>query len=78
MSPRRETHPGLIGWAERARLESRHPPLLRLFRDLPSSRQEEASLAGIGRTISDGKSFFFGEFQAPTREELDTLAQGIR
>lgn len=75
MSPRRETHPGLIGWAERARPESRHPPFLRLFRDQPSPRQEEASLAGIGRTLADGKSFFFGEFQSPTQEELDTLAR---
>jgi magnesium transporter len=76
--PSRETHAGLIGWEERARPENRHPPRQILFTDFPPTRREDVPLAGLGRLLADGKSFFFGEFQSPTSEELDLLASELR
>lgn len=78
MPPSRETHTGLVGWEERARPEKRHAPRQILFTDNPPSRKEGVPLAGLGRLLADGKSFFFGEFQAPTAEELDRLASELR
>lgn len=77
MAPR-ESHPGLVGWEERARPEIRHPPRLLLFQDGPVSRREDVPLAGISAVLADGKSFFFGDFQAPTAEELDLLRRELR
>jgi len=49
-----------------------------LFRAGPPAQHESVALAGIGATLADGKSFFFGDFQAPISEELDALAEELK
>jgi magnesium transporter len=72
--PPRETHAALIGWEERARPATRHAPRRILFTDSPPARREDVPLEGLGRVLSGGKSFFFGDFQSPTAAELEALA----
>jgi magnesium transporter len=73
---RRDSHPGNIGWAKRARPEKRHPPRLALFEPGAGPRTDGVALPGIRSRLS-GKSFLFGDFQAPTDEELASLQREL-
>jgi len=77
VAPPRETHTGLIGWEQRAKPSVRHEPHRILFSDQPARRQEDVPIQGVGRLLADGKSFFFGDFQAPTAEELRALGDEL-
>jgi magnesium transporter len=72
----RDSHPGNIGWAVRARPEKRHPPRLAIFEPGAGPRTDGVQLAGV-RSKLGPKSFLFGDFQAPTDEELAGLQKEL-
>jgi len=77
VTARGEAHPGTIGWEERAHPATRHPPRLVIFDDGAGGRTEDVPLEGVGSRVATGKSFLFGDFQAPTDAELATLAREL-
>jgi magnesium transporter len=72
----RDSHPGNIGWSERARPAKRHPPVLTLFEPGAGPRNDGIELAGVKARLGP-KSFLFGDFQAPTDAELASLEREL-
>ncbi|MDQ6892943.1 MAG: magnesium transporter CorA family protein [Acidobacteriota bacterium] len=76
MARTRDSHPGNIGWAERARPDTRHPPVLTLFEPGAGPRTDGVELAGVKSRLG-AKSFLFGDFQSPTDSELASLQREL-
>jgi len=72
----RDSHPGNIGWSERARPAKRHPPVLTLFEPGTGPRTDGVELAGVKSRLG-AKSFLFGDFQSPTDAELASLQREL-
>ncbi|MFN2386325.1 MAG: magnesium transporter CorA family protein [Thermoanaerobaculia bacterium] len=68
----RELDPGEMGVAERVKPAERHPPVTVVFENGGVWR-ERVPIPGVAKLLGDGDRFFFGNFQAPTPEELEGL-----
>ncbi len=70
----RDVHPGELGVADRTKPSRRHPPRTVLF-DSQGACRERLPVRGVAEALKVGGGFFFGDFQAPTKEELEALRQ---
>lgn len=68
----REVHPGEVGVTDRVKPSQRHPPITVLFENGVKWR-ERVPVPGVAALLSEGERFFFGNFQAPTPDELEKL-----
>jgi len=68
----REVHPGEVGVTERIKPSQRHPPVTVLF-DKGVKWRDRVPVPGVAALLSEGDRFFFGNFQAPTADELEEL-----
>jgi magnesium transporter len=70
----RDVDPGELGVAERVKPSERHPPLTVVF-EKGMKWREGVPIEGLAALLREGDRFFFGNFQAPTKEELEALAR---
>ncbi len=70
----REVHPGELGVTGRIKAPRRQPPRTVLF-EAQGAWRERVGIRGVRGALAEAGGFFFGDFQAPTKEELEALRQ---